>query len=417
MLGPSAVFLAAGLREEGCTCPHCGQATQQGSEIAVCSQCGTVHHRSCWTRQESCGSYNCAPARRQNLTGGEPAWRITAEDLAAAMPLPARTAVGPAVLRVEPPRTSRLAVAAFVTSLAGIPFFGAVTGLVAILLGSLALGGLRASQQRGSALALAGVLLGLLDVVGWVVFLCVFLSRPTPGIELGQFEYDPAALENADPMLKRAMRATVLIEASQGGVLGRTVVGSGVVLALKEHEALIVTNQHVVVPDFPDGGSETEGLPPVRVYFIGQGANSGKVVWRAPGAIDLALVRVQGDTSQAQAALWAPGRPVRVGEPAFAIGNPHRLGWTHTQGVISQLRRQHVDGHDVRVIQTQTALNPGNSGGGLFDHEGYLLGINTWTNDRRVSEGLNFAIALETLLELKPPALPIPPAAGVREKR
>ena len=58
---------------------------------------------------------------------------------------------------------------------------------------------------------------------------------------------------------------------------------------------------------------------------------------------------------------------MKVGETVFAIGNPHRLGWTHTQGVISQLRTQDFDLHRVRVIQTQAAINPGNSGGGLYD--------------------------------------------------
>ena len=58
-----------------------------------------------------------------------------------------------------------------------------------------------------------------------------------------------------------------------------------------------------------------------------------------------------------------------------------------------------------RVIQTQTPLNPGNSGGGLFTNDGFLVGINTWTNDKKISEGLGFAISLATLLELNPPGL------------
>jgi S1-C subfamily serine protease len=277
--------------------------------------------------------------------------------------------------------------------------------------GSLALGGLRVAQQRGSGLAIAGILVGLLDVVGWVIVLSFYLSRPSPLVEAAQFQYDPAALENVDPILKRAMRATVLIETPQGGILGGTKIGSGVILDIKEQEALLVTNQHVVVPTFPDGRTDTDALGPVRIHFIGQSETFGKVVWRAPGGIDLALVRVWGDTRQARAARWAPGRRPRVGDSAFAIGNPHHLGWTHTQGVISQLRLQRVDGHEVHVIQTQTALNPGNSGGGLFDREGYLLGINTWTNDRRVSEGISFAISLDTLLELQPAGLQVPPPA------
>jgi serine protease Do len=96
---------------------------------------------------------------------------------------------------------------------------------------------------------------------------------------------------------------------------------------------------------------------------------------------------------------------MNVGLSVFAIGNPYRLGWTHTQGVISQMRTQDFDSHRVRVIQTQASINPGNSGGGLYDHEGFLLGINTWTTDKSLSEGIGFAITLDSLLELAPPSL------------
>jgi S1-C subfamily serine protease len=103
---------------------------------------------------------------------------------------------------------------------------------------------------------------------------------------------------------------------------------------------------------------------------------------------------------------WKIGRPrPRVGDPVFAIGNPQGLGWTHTTGTISQYRLQNVGGHRLSVIQTQTAINPGNSGGGLYDNDGYLIGINTWTQDKRVSEGLSFAIALEALSAVPPPML------------
>jgi serine protease Do len=64
------------------------------------------------------------------------------------------------------------------------------------------------------------------------------------------------------------------------------------------------------------------------------------------------------------------------------------------------------------VIQTQAAINPGNSGGGLYDKEGYLIGINTWTSDKSISEGIGFAIAMESLLELVPPFLNLPKRLG-----
>ena len=101
---------------------------------------------------------------------------------------------------------------------------------------------------------------------------------------------------------------------------------------------------------------------------------------------------------------------MRVGETVFAIGNPHDLGWSHTQGVISQFRNRDYDDRRVRIIQTQAAINQGNSGGGLYDKDGYCLGINTWTADKRISEGIGFAIAMDTLSDLAPP-----PLAGATE--
>ncbi len=143
--------------------------------------------------------------------------------------------------------------------------------------------------------------------------------------------------------------------------------------------------------------------------MIGQPESEGRVVWLAPGQIDLALLRARCPIStQAMDAPWQKGRPMKVGESVFAIGNPHGLGWSHTQGVISQLRTQEFDTARVRVIQTQAAINAGNSGGGLYDHEGYLLGINTWTTDKRVSEGIGFAITLDTLIDLAPQELKSP---------
>ena len=94
-----------------------------------------------------------------------------------------------------------------------------------------------------------------------------------------------------------------------------------------------------------------------------------------------------------------------IGSEVFTIGNPQHLDWTHTRGSISQLRLQRRGERQIHVIQTDAALNPGNSGGGLYDKSGTLIGINTWTNDKRFSEGLGFAIALDSLLDLDPPGV------------
>jgi serine protease Do len=108
------------------------------------------------------------------------------------------------------------------------------------------------------------------------------------------------------------------------------------------------------------------------------------------------------------AAAWDAAPNVHVGDEVFAIGSPHGLGWTYTEGRVSQIRRQRKKNSDYGVIQTSAAINPGNSGGGLFDEKGRLVGINTWTQDKRVAEGLGFAIVFHTLYELLNGELELP---------
>jgi hypothetical protein len=417
--------LIASPREVGSECPHCGDEIALGDPIMVCQTCGTVHHRPCWNDKPRCGSYSCAPARRPSLQRetSEPVLTITQFDLERAVPLPPsvprRQHAASMHLSQGPPVTAagrgvnKLAIASLVCGLAGIPLFGLLTGIVAALLGAFALASIRTSGERGLGLALCGLLLGVVDLTGWIILLGVLFFRPHPDLRFAELPPDISIIKDLEPGLQRAMRANVLIERHGGAsALGGTSIGSGVILEINGAEALIVTNRHVVDGNFPsskDAANDTgylAGLGTLKIKVLGPAQGDGKVVWLAPGQIDLALVQSNmSSTSQAAAASWRKGRSMKVGASVFAIGNPHNLGWSHTQGVISQLRTQEIDSRQVRVIQTQAAINPGNSGGGLYDQAGYLLGINSWTADKSVSEGLGFAISLDSLLELAPPPL------------
>jgi hypothetical protein len=402
-----------------------------GDLIMVCQACGTVHHRSCWNKHGGCGAYSCAPDRRDKVGENGSVLTITSAEIERATPLPVprrpvvSVAAGTAGPFPPPPpgpdRINRLALASLACGLAGIPLFGVVTGLVAIFLAALALSSIRGTTQRGLWLAFAGLLLGLVDVVGWVIFLAMMLGGASPGTDLHLGENPPPlkVIQELEPALQRSMRANVVIESPGGlAVLGGKAIGSGVILQIQDGEALIVTNRHVVDHQFSsnvdENGSDLARIGPVTIKMLGPSESQGHVVWLAPGKIDLALVRAPS-SSAAQASNWQKGRPVKVGQSVFAIGNPYQLGWTHTQGVVSQLRTQLAGTRQVLVIQTQASINPGNSGGGLYDTEGYLLGINTWTSDKRISEGIGFAIALESLLDLWPPPISWQSAVGSKQ--
>ncbi|SHI06137.1 serine protease DegS [Ferrimonas marina] len=90
-------------------------------------------------------------------------------------------------------------------------------------------------------------------------------------------------------------------------------------------------------------------------------------------------------------------RQPKVGDMVLAIGNPYNLGQTITQGIISATGRNGLSSSYQDFIQTDAAINQGNSGGALVDADGVLVGINTanyqWLGDAGV--GLNFAIPIE----------------------
>jgi S1-C subfamily serine protease len=143
--------------------------------------------------------------------------------------------------------------------------------------------------------------------------------------------------------------------------------GSAVVLT---PDGFLLTSAHVV------GRSDSRG----RATFADGSEQRFEVVGRDPLS-DLALLRSEGEGLVA--AELGDAERLRVGQLVVAIGNPHGLGGSVTAGVVSALgrslpARSRRAGRIIdNVIQTDAALNPGNSGGALADSRGRVVGINT----------------------------------------
>lgn len=413
-LSPSSTQLA-GEREAGCLCPHCQRAIEPLEEIRLCAACGTPHHQDCWTKDPSCGTYACAPARRVDAKG--PVLSITADDLLRATPrnrtLEALDRAPQTIRRPQRPM-SGLALFALVLAVIGLPIFGLLLGPVAAILGIVAIVRIRTLNQRGIGLASSAIFVGLVDAVLWIFLLWYGLNALFSGRDIADFKPDPQLIEKLPLPLRRAMAANVVVQAGEKGLLRGSTFGSGVVLKKEKGKALIVTNRHVIDAAF-EGPTERSledfAQTTISVDYIDGASGTAKVLWLAPNQIDLALIEAACDSSSADVAPIRANHPGQVGDPVFAIGNPLKLGWTHTAGSISQFRTDDRHGIRVPVIQTQTAINPGNSGGGLYDAEGYLLGINTWAGRGSVAQGLNFSIRVAALLDLAPPGMiPVQPA-------
>ncbi len=148
---------------------------------------------------------------------------------------------------------------------------------------------------------------------------------------------------------------------------GQEGLGSGIVIDTDGH---IMTNYHVVT-----------GYDEVTVTFEDGTTGTAEVVGQDPGN-DVAIVKVTlDDMSVLQPAKLGDSDSIAVGSIVAAIGNPFGLDGSFTTGVISGLDRtlpSSADGRPIRgLLQTDTAVNPGNSGGALINLQGEVVGINT----------------------------------------
>jgi serine protease Do len=172
-------------------------------------------------------------------------------------------------------------------------------------------------------------------------------------------------------------------------------VGSGVVF---EHagEKLVLTNAHVV-----DNADTIKLTDPSGNTWTANVIGSDEL-------LDVAVLRVTGDTGPLFAATLGDSDTTEIGDWAIAIGNPLGLSYTVTLGIISATDRDIAKPNGVgtysNLIQTDAAINPGNSGGPLVNASGEVIGINTLIARGTATgisiEGINFAIAINGIADI-----------------
>jgi serine protease Do len=147
-----------------------------------------------------------------------------------------------------------------------------------------------------------------------------------------------------------------------------TSLGSGFLIS---PDGYIVTNNHVVAP-----GARGATVDSITVTLTDQREFKAKLIGRDP-ASDLAVLKIDGAPSL-PFVRWGDSTHARVGDWIIAIGQPYGLGGTVTAGIISAVHRVTGQGgaYD-RFIQTDAAINQGNSGGPMFDLSGNVIGVNS----------------------------------------
>jgi serine protease Do len=161
--------------------------------------------------------------------------------------------------------------------------------------------------------------------------------------------------------------------------------GSGFII---DASGLVVTNNHVIA----DGDEIT--------VILNDGTRLKAELVGTDKKVDLALLRVQSD-KPLKAVQFGDSDKLRLGEWVIAIGNPFNMGGTVTAGIVSARNRDINSGPYDNYIQTDAAINRGNSGGPLFNLEGEVIGINTAIispGSGGGSVGIGFAVPAKTAL-------------------
>jgi S1-C subfamily serine protease len=181
----------------------------------------------------------------------------------------------------------------------------------------------------------------------------------------------PVVSSGTEPRLQDAVRAAgpsvVEVKTDVG-------LGSGVIV---EPQGLIITNFHVI-----------RGASRVEVKNA-SGTSLAAEVIRTNESQDLAVLRTAGDIGPGVQLVDDAVGPPEIGAPVFAIGSPFGFQNTVTAGIVSAFRED----NGRPVIQFDAPVNPGNSGGGLFNLEGRLIGIPTSIQSPvQGNVGLGFAV-------------------------
>ncbi len=171
--------------------------------------------------------------------------------------------------------------------------------------------------------------------------------------------------------------------------------GSGFIL---DEEGHIITNFHVI-----------EGAQSIEVTFINETTLPATIIGADPRN-DIAVLKVEAPAEILQPVELGMSSNLQVGQRAIVIGNPFgQFGGTLTTGVVSALDRS-IEGQDGRqisgIIQTDAAINRGNSGGPLLDSAGRVIGINSAIfSPSGTNAGVGFAIPVDTLRRILPDLL------------
>ena len=206
--------------------------------------------------------------------------------------------------------------------------------------------------------------------------------------------YSDTSISVAEKVLPSVVGITVTYQISSifGGSSSAEATGSGIIIS---EDGYILTNNHVISSESTYSFYAIQEATGLKVNLYGDTESYDATVVGTDSYTDLAVIKID-KTGLTPATLGDSGN-VKVGEFVMAIGNPLGMDYSVTCGVVSALNREvESDGVTYTAIQTDAAINSGNSGGALVNANGEVIGINTLKLAGNGVEGVGFAIPISS---------------------
>lgn len=397
----------------GGICPYCQHQIELEQSIVLCNECRSWQHSNCWTLNKGCSSYHCDKKTFTNVIKSEPEFTITAEEVEKVkyVPIPVRrisSDLAKDYIPEKPSSISKLALTGFILAIlnlisivaifkGNIKFlaFAVFISFISIIIAVISVIIINNGKKYGYIYASSAILLSAFFIVICTARVYVLSNINKIGghglnanFNIEENLPKDEELDRLRPERAQALRANVVIKCTGDPLLG-SMLGSGIVIKKTNQTAFLLTNKHVI-----------ENAKSMEVTFYNGEVSEGHLEWQAPKNIDLAIIScslLAGN--KIQPVNFSP-ELAGQSQSVFAVGNPMNLLWSYTEGVISSRRIQNYDGQEVSIYQTQTPINSGNSGGGLYNQNGLLIGVNTWTQNKALTEGLNFSISSSSIISI-----------------
>lgn len=366
-------------------CPQCGVVSRV--RLAPGEVCASCIAQNAWAVREGeklvigPADIQQAELRRAGEAAREKGWTRLAPFLLPAVCVALGVAAGICVLIISQPRKVG-PLPELLSALKGYGGAAALLGAHAFLLGLIGLARLRKTRhfRRLSVLvpSAIGVVIGMIAFgAGGIRFL---EGRGFP-LRYASMPVNDA-LKDATPVVERIMRATAVVVAplDKDGDGKSPALGTASVIAVEGDRAWLLTNSHVAMPYAAVAAwREADKAHPVWVQFADGRSATARVAWVARPPLDVVVL---------ETTLVDPPKPVEIAPDSTALGEgapvlyvplPYRDGWMVHHGIV-QRREEHIGPAGlVSLVYTTLPVQPGDSGSGLFDEAGRLVGINTWT--------------------------------------